>query len=278
MPFSIICGTYHIVGYQPDGDSIRFKANNEAFWSKLSGPSVALNGRGHAQLRLEAIDTLETHFNNLHQPLALANQALESLLRYLGIVNVEIDALLTTVTAAQDGAEGYIVSRAVEKNHRPVAFAFAGKPPAADGSEIFLDAALLRTSVNYHQLATGLAYPTYYKGLFSELRRECTSAVRKARAACLGVWAEDCTNTGCSVDSIAAITDRCVILPKLFRRLAEYLQGGGSVAGFKQFLEARAEEILIISRGHVTHFDTVVKVKNSRVWLTEPPENLLFLT
>ena len=56
MPFFVIKGTFHIKGYSPDGDSIRFKADNEANWDKLSGPRVNLNARCHAQLRLEAID------------------------------------------------------------------------------------------------------------------------------------------------------------------------------------------------------------------------------
>jgi hypothetical protein len=102
--------------------------------------------------------------------------------------------------------------------------------------------------------------------------------VRKARSAHLGVWAEDRTNAGFSVDNIEAITERHVILPKLFRRLVEYLEGGGSVTGFKEFLAARAEDILIISKAHYTHFDTVVKVKGNTVRMTELPENLIFMT
>jgi uncharacterized protein (DUF952 family) len=227
---------------------------------------------------LEAIDTLETHFMNTHQPLALANKATEALLQGLGITGMQTDAMRTLVTAADDGTEGYIVSRTVEKNQRPVAFVFAGKPPAADGAQIFFDVEHLRKSVNYHQFETGLAYPTYYKGLFPDLRRACTNAVRKARSAHLGVWAEDRTNAGFSVDNIEAITERHVVLPKLFRRLVEYLEGGGSVTGFKEFLAARAEDILIISKAHYTHFDTVVKVKGNTVRMTELPENLIFMT
>jgi hypothetical protein len=85
-------------------------------------------------------------------------------------------------------------------------------------------------------------------------------------------------NSGFIVDSLKAITEQYVILPKLFRRLVEYLQGGGSLAGFKEFMEAQAEEILITSTAHYTHFDTIVKVDGETVRLTEPPENLIFMT
>ncbi len=276
MPFFIIKGTFHVLGYSPDGDSIRFQADDEANWSKLSGPPVTLNARRHAQLRLEAIDTLETHYRNLHQPPDLATGALDFLLRGLGITGVQWDVLRTRVTAANDGTEGYIISRNVESNRRPVAFAFAGPPPADDGSSIFFDAEWLRQSMNYRSVAEGLAYPTYYKGLFSDLREALTAASAHARQGNLGVWAEDRTNTGFAVNGIQSITDEHVILPKLFRRLAEYMEVGGTVAGFREFLEMKGEGVTIISSAHFTHLDTLVRVDGNVVRMTEPPENLIF--
>jgi endonuclease YncB( thermonuclease family) len=277
MPFYVIRGTFHIKGYSPDGDSIRFQADNEDNWSKLSGPPAGLNGRRHAQLRLEAIDTLETHYEGVHQPMALANAALKALLAGLGITEMEPDAAWTTVTDAEDGTPGYIISRAVEENHRPVAFVYAGAPSEEDGAKIFLTAERVRQSVNYQQLRTGLAYPTYYYGLFHDLREACTEAVAEARAAVAGVWADDRTNSGFAVIEMESITEKHVILPKLFRRLAYYLQGGGPVDGFKQFLAAQMEEVVIISMAHRTHFDTLVEVDGATVRLTEPPENLMFM-
>lgn len=275
MPFYVIKGTFHVKGYSPDGDSIRFKADNETNWTKLAGPPVKLNARRHAQLRLEAIDTLETHYRNTHQPLTLATKALDFLLHDLGITGVQWDTLRTIITAANDGTAGYIITRTVEPNRRPVAFVYAGSPPEADGSQIFLEADRVRQSLNYQLLETGLAYPTYYQGLFPDLRRALTEAVSYARQA-NGIWAEDRTNAGFEVTGLESISQEHVILPKLFRRLAEYLEGGGSVAGFKEFLAARAEGVFIISSAHFTHFDTVVEVGGNSVKMTEPPENLIF--
>ena len=65
MPFLVIKGTFHIVGYSPDGDSVRFRADNKEHWAKLSGRPAELNAKDHAQLRFEAIDTLETHYLNM---------------------------------------------------------------------------------------------------------------------------------------------------------------------------------------------------------------------
>ena len=67
-----------------------------------------------------------------------------------------------------------------------------------------------------------------------------------------------------------------MILPKLFRRLAQYLQGGGPVIGFDEFLEARSEGVIVIPEVHLTHFDTVIELEGETVRMTEAPENLIF--
>lgn len=277
MPFLLIKGTFHVVGYSPDGDSIRFQARNRDLWEELGGPPVSLNGRDHAQLRLEAIDTLETHFGNSHQPLEYALAALNALMVDLGIENLVWNASHTMVTAASDAVDGFILSRTVEKNHRPVAFAFAGQTAEADGSQVFLDGELLKQSVNYQQVAAGMAYPTYYTGLFSDLRNVFTAATQNARSAGLGLWPSDKTNIGFQVLGLSSIENDHVLFPKLFRRLAEHLEGGGSIVNFEQFVASKQEEIIIISSAHTTHFDTIIEVENQTIRMTELPENIIFV-
>jgi hypothetical protein len=68
MKYTLIKGTFHVVGYSPDGDSLMFKANNRARWDKLSTDhSETLQAKldqeqGALQLRLQGIDALETHY------------------------------------------------------------------------------------------------------------------------------------------------------------------------------------------------------------------------
>ena len=104
---------------------------------------------------------METHYSAAggvyHQPLAGARQAAAELMAFLGIANVQWDAAGQTVVSATDGTPGYILARSVEKNGRPVAFVFAGDPPADDGADIFLDAQLLSQSYNQFALGAGLA-------------------------------------------------------------------------------------------------------------------------
>ena len=276
MPFTLIKGTFHVVGYSPDGDSIRFQAVDNNLWDELDGPPVTLNGRGHAQLRLDGIDTLETHFMNSHQPREFALGALNSLLTQLGIENVLWNASVTTVTSASDATEGFILSREAEKNHRPVAFAFSGDIDQEDGSEVFLEEDLLKQSVNYQQIATGMAYATYYKGLFPSLRNVFSAAVQNARGAGLGLWPSDVTEQLTEIHNQQQLEEDIVIMPKLFRRLTEHLQGGGSVLNFKEFVESKQEGIFIIHTAHATHFDTVIEVVGHSVRLTVPPEDIIF--
>lgn len=283
MPFKVIAGTFHVVNYSPDGDSIRFRPERPEFLAALTGPKATLNPRGHTQLRIEAIDALETHYQpkgggNHHQPLELAFQARERLLDFTGIGAVQWDRSRMTVTAADDGKPGYILARAVEKNRRPVSFVFAGDPPEADGSEVRLDPERLRQSYNYIALAEGLAYPTYYEGLFADLRDALTAATTQARSAGLGIHARDVTTAGFSAATLADITDEAVILPKLFRRLIEYMVATGSAIGFKDKLEQAREPVLDLQTANFTHFDTFVEQPSggNRIRLTREPEQLVF--
>ncbi|RCJ42134.1 hypothetical protein A6770_07915 [Nostoc minutum NIES-26] len=79
---TIIQGNFRVIKAAPDGDSIRFYPNNSQFWDKLLPTRVITNRAGGAQLRLDSIDALETHFNPRgdsigvqHQPLKLAHSA-----------------------------------------------------------------------------------------------------------------------------------------------------------------------------------------------------------
>jgi len=278
MAFKVIPGTFHVVGYSPDGDSIRFKADDPALWKGLEGPAVEMNKKEHAQLRFEAIDTLETHYSGAHhQPAELAVGARDRLLELLGIGSVVWNEKNTEVISANDGMPGYVVAKVIEKNRRPVSFAFTGALPPGIGDEVFLDAKLLKKSLNYALIREGLAYPTFYSGLFFDLRKAFANAVRSARFRKIGIWKEDATTTGFAFPSIQDLENDLVILPKLFRRLIEYLKQGSGAAGFLAFLKAKEDRLMIVDTRHFTHLDNLVEVKKGRMKLTELPENLIFM-
>jgi hypothetical protein len=286
MPFTVIQGTFHVVGRSPDADSVGFRANDVDDWKKLAGPPPKLNGNQVTQLRFEAIDALETHYTppgqhqSFHQPTALAHQATDQMLLALGITNVVWDQDHRLVLQANDGVPGYILSRAVEKNRRPVAFVFSGNDPGADGRSEFLDGDVLKTCVNFKLAQAGLVYPTYYRNLFFELRAEFTKAVQAARNSKLGVWAIDSSHSSATA-TIAALQDSQPIFPKLFRRLMEYMEGvDDRLALFDSFLEAKGDQLLILPKKQFTHFDEALKidVPKNKVSLKGNlrPEDLVF--
>ena len=127
-------------------------------------------------------------------------------------------------------------------------------------------------------ITQGLAYPTYYRALFPDLRNELTAAAKQARDGGLGVWASDATTTGFDVRGLTSLEDDIVILPKLFRRLADYLHlGDGSMAGFPAFVDQAADKFFILSTGHSpTGLDAIVEVTGSNVRMTRPIADLVF--
>ena len=119
-----------------------------------------------------------------------------------------------------------ILTRFADKYGRPVALAYAGATDGPDQHLVFTDVGLLRASVNYQLLSEGLVYPTFYSRLYSDLRADLTVAAADALGSKAGVWASDETTSGATIQTLADLTDHLVIMPKLFRRLAEYFALG----------------------------------------------------
>lgn len=286
MPMTLIKGEYRVVGAAPDGDSIRFYPDAADAWER-AGLNVRPNAAGGAQLRLEGIDALETHYTpavgdlrNLHQPHDLGRAAAAELLRLLGFEEVvrRDDEVVTSATPAT--RPGHIYTRFADKYGRAVAFAYAGTSDQPDLAAVFLDAAALAGSVNQQLLASGLEYPTYYSKLFVDLRAALNGAVEEARTAGRGVWPDDVTMKGVTVDSLATLTDVAVVVPKLFRRLVDYLSinnGDVSLDGLPAYLASRDDRLVVVSTGQITGFDNVLVVDGQTVRMTRPPEDLVFI-
>ena len=97
MSLYLIKGQYRIVHSQPDGDSVHFFPSAADAFTRLH-LDVRLGASGAAQLRLDAIDALETHYtppghggHSMHQPLELAHAAGARLLELIGFTGVVRD-------------------------------------------------------------------------------------------------------------------------------------------------------------------------------------------
>src|SRR5215211_6255819 len=282
MPMLCLAGTYRIVATEPDGDSIRFYPDDPAEWERVPGPhAVQTNATGGAPLRLDGIDALETHYGArgsvpLHQPLDLAHKGADELLRWLGFRAVQRDGERVT-EATPERLPGYLLTRGADLYGRCVALVGRGDPPGASGTQVSVNLAQLRRTANHRLITNGLADPTFYLKLFPDLRRELAKQAQKARPR-TGVWTLDRSQKGVEVESLATLTEDAVILPKLFRRLVDYLtlNDDVSLSGFSAYLAQREDRVFILSTGHYTGFDYVVEVKGQVVRLSTAPEDLVF--
>lgn len=68
MDYFLIKGSFHVVGYSPDGDSLMFEASNTKYWNNIQTQhreifdQKLIDGKNSVQLRLQGIDALETHY------------------------------------------------------------------------------------------------------------------------------------------------------------------------------------------------------------------------
>jgi endonuclease YncB( thermonuclease family) len=292
MPFTLLAGTYHLVGrngdkpvgLEPDGDSIHFKPRDPQLLARLErvGGPAKVNAIGSLQLRFEGVDAPELHFGGSRQSLVLGSQARDFVTGELGLNPVPYESpgqVRVKPPVAIDGTPGFVLSRALDPNGRPVAFAFAGPPPDADDATLTLDAALLRRSLNFGSIAAGHAYPLFYDTLFADLREALAAAVVAARDEQRGLWRHDRSDAGLDVGERRDLEADDVIFPKLFRRLIEFLgKRLGDVSGFPLWLGEQREQVLDLSTSNFTHFDNLVAVEGNRVRLTRHPEQLVFIS
>jgi hypothetical protein len=140
-----------------------------------------------------------------------------------------------TVISANDGTRGYIVSR---KTRKPPTggVRICRDPVEDDGVQIYLEAKRLEQSLNYKS-AAGLAYPTYYEGLFPDLRKKITEAVNAARKKESKDSGQGQDTIGTNVTSLSTVTTQDVILPKLFRRIVTYMGNGAASLASSNILQ-----------------------------------------
>jgi len=291
MPMLFIKGSFKVSEKaKPDGDTIPFVPDNVADWKLVPGCKRILPAAdGHANIRLEGIDALETHYGghygpDQHQPIDLAHQAADELLTWLGFTGI-VRKPDETVTLTPASVPGFILTRGTDVFGRCVALVGRGAPPGCSGYEIDVDDALLKKTANHHLLSLGLAYPTFYTGFPISLRNVLAAAAKQARESAppLGVWAKDVTQSGVKITGMASLTadDGAVILPKLFRRLKEYLDlnpTDPSLTCFPSYLGGGADEFhLPPAPKQIVGLHHVVEITNGNtVRMTHQPEEIVF--
>src|SRR5919206_4086357 len=100
--YTCIHGKLVIVGYEPDGDSVRFIADDTSRFDVLKrADRIRLSRRDHSvQLRFESVDAPELHYGNDAQP--LGDTARDALLRWIGFQAIKYDPHQSTNVISAD--------------------------------------------------------------------------------------------------------------------------------------------------------------------------------
>ncbi|RJP51466.1 MAG: hypothetical protein C4583_08680 [Anaerolineaceae bacterium] len=276
-PFTIIKGKFHVKGYKPDGDSIRFEADNPAHWDAFQWNSPSKKKAAKKQLRIEAIDALETHYEGYHQPRPFALAALERLLKLLGIKDIHYSLNVTTIVKADDAQPGFIATDGLDQYDRPISLLFPASAKLTDGSLLTSDQLSLEKSVNYLLAREGLVYPTFYTSTDKAFVEKIRKAVRLAREDARGIWAIDRTPDLILWDT-RTIQEDVTILPKLFRRLVEFCDAYADLAELPAYMARQKDNLELLndptrrSLASLMTFD----VTGRRMSLIVPVEDIFF--
>ncbi|MFE2722489.1 nuclease [Kitasatospora sp. NPDC059327] len=290
MPMLAIKGTYRLIDSDPDGDTVHFLPQDPGFWCDVPGKHrVGRNSRGGGKIRMEGIDALETHYSGVateavHQPMDLgASGARDELISWLGFSDVVRGADGKVTGSTPETVPGFVLADGADVFGRCIALVGRGALPAdvPNGRRTEVTPDLLHQTANHHLLSLGLVYPTFYTSLPEVLRHDMTATSQQARAAKApgSVWAHDVTTDGAVIEDLTSITDHQVILPKLFRRLADYIRlFGPSLGCFPAYLAGEAEEFFLPEQTtSVTGLQHVVEINGDTIRMTRKIEDIVLV-
>lgn len=233
--FKVIHGRFVITGYEPDGDSMRFIANDITQYDDLHRAYKIMPSKrdGSVQLRFEGIDAPETHYGSAAQP--LGDVARDALLKLVGFDHVDYGGSGNKVISSSPAeVAGCILTKGAEVHGRPIAYILIGRDHRTDGSVINVDSKLLKQTLNYQLVEQGHVYSLLYSSTPLPHRKLFRTAAKTARNANLGVWSFDETSSFILDNQASIDPNGALIFPKLFRRCTDFLKtaGGQAEPGF----------------------------------------------
>jgi endonuclease YncB( thermonuclease family) len=268
--YRLIPGSFVIVDKEPDGDSVRFVANDLESFSELYRARLLKPARSDqsVQLRFESIDAPELHYGSATQPFAKPSR--DFLLQdLLGFRDIQFSGTGSKVTSATpESVPGFILSQALDPHGRPISFAFEGEPPFAD-EWIHPTKALLERSFNFQLLKRGLVYLLAYDSLPREVYKFFRVVALQAKEHNLGVWPLD-HSAGFRLDSQDSLApDGTLIFPKLFRRCTDFLK---SIRGAEFFSlpdwirnNPKEDDLVILGNLAEVHLSELVQQENREI-------------
>ncbi len=273
--YKVIAGTFHVKGFQPDGDSIRFQAANQANWDFFTWETEADKNSKKKQLRVEAIDALETHYEGYHQPRAFALAALESMLDLLQITSVTYSLGLTQIVDANDGKAGFIASATADQFGRPISYVFPKNAPLTDGTVMDSSQLPVEESINFQLAREGLVYPTFYTTTDRVFAEKIRAVVARARTTKRGIWSIDRTSDFMLLD-IRTLQEDNLIMPKLFRRLVGFYDRYSEFDKLPEYMKKQRDNLVLWDGTKKKSLADLMTFEGRRLRMHTPVEDILF--
>lgn len=273
--YKVIAGTFHVKGFEPDGDSIRFQAANPANWEFFAWPTELDKVSKRKQLRVEAIDAMETHYAGYHQPRPFALAALESLLEMLEITSVTYSLGFTKIVDASDGKPGFIAAGTTDRFGRPVSYLFPKKAKLTDGAVMDSSQLPVEESINFQMAREGLVYPTFYTTTDRVFAEKIRAVVSRARQTKRGIWSIDRTSDF-SLWDVRTLQEDILLMPKLFRRLVSFIDCYADYVQLEDYMKKQRDNLQLWDGTKKRSLADLMKFTGRRIQMKTPVEDILF--
>lgn len=275
VQYKVVAGTFHVKGFQPDGDSIRFQANKPEHWEFFKWETEAGKSAKKKQLRVEAIDAMETHYEGYHQPRPFALAAMEALLELINIRDVTYSLSITQVVEADDGKAGFIASSTVDRFGRPVSYLFPKSVKLSDGALMDSSALPVEDSINFQLAREGLVYPTFYTSSDRTFAEKIRAVVARARKTKRGIWSIDRT-TDFTVWDVRSLQEDILLMPKIFRRLIGFFTNYADIGRLEEYMRKQKDDLILWDGTKKKSLAELMKFTGRRIQMKTPVEDILF--
>lgn len=252
-----------------DGDTLRLRDPDPEAWGAQQA-RLRRTASGEVVLRLAALDAPESRYPG--GPAQLDHQPPESTALSIRLLQRELEALQSSrLMVRLCAVDGY--GRAL------VLVWAADAAPRNDGD---CDATCLADSLNARLLACGASFPDFHNDLPRDWITQLAAPAHRARLAGQGLWPLDRSISGVALGDCRSLAERHLVLPRLFRRIADFWRQQGATrmadpaACFREFLEQRERTLRLREGGPVRPFAEWVEVRAGRCRLTGHVENFLY--
>jgi hypothetical protein len=286
LNYKAIQGNLILKNYQPDGDSVRFKADDpEDFVDLYRYHRLPPDKRDKpVQLRLEAIDAPETHYGIYAQP--KGDSARDFFLKTVGFTGIHYaDDGKTVTESSPDALPATILTKAFDPHGRPISYLFVGRASEElqDMEAVSADTKVIDKTINISLLREGLAYPLLYTSAPLLHRQHIRELAKNVRTEDRGIWPLD-SSSMFKLENYSSITspNGSLIFPKLFRRAIDFFKAvdkgfTGDIIHWLIEMDEKENDHVLVDERYELRLSDILEQYNRKVVLKMDLLELVFI-